>query len=150
MSDDLTLSITRLIDAPREAVWRAWTDHLAEWWCPRPWMVEILEQDLRAGGASAMIMRGPNGEESPQQGVYLEVVPMERVVFTDAFTKGWIPAGPFIVGVLEFADEGGGTRYTASARHWSAADKERHEAMGFVQGWGTVAAQLEEVAQRIA
>uniref|UniRef100_UPI0035CC7684 SRPBCC family protein n=1 Tax=uncultured Sphingomonas sp. TaxID=158754 RepID=UPI0035CC7684 len=150
MSDDLTLSITRLIDAPREAVWRAWTDHLAEWWCPRPWTVEILEQDLRAGGASAMIMRGPNGEESPQQGVYLEVVPMERVVFTDAFTEGWIPAAPFIVGVLEFADEGGGTRYTASARHWSAADKERHEAMGFVQGWGTVAAQLEEVAQRIA
>jgi uncharacterized protein YndB with AHSA1/START domain len=150
MSDDLTLSVTRLIDAPREAVWRAWTDHLAEWWVPRPWSVEILEQDPRPGGRSAMIMRGPNGEEAPQEGVFLEVVPMERVVFTDAFTAGWIPAGPFIVGVLEFADEDGKTRYTASARHWTAEAKAQHEAMGFVEGWGTVAAQLEEVAKRIA
>lgn len=144
------LSITRLIDAPREAVWRAYTDHLAEWWCPRPWSVEIVEQDMRPGGRSAMIMRGPNGEESPQDGVYLEVVPMERIVFTDAFTAGWHPQGPFIVGIMEFADADGGTRYTASARHWSAEAKAQHEAMGFIEGWGKVAEQLEEVAKRIA
>jgi uncharacterized protein YndB with AHSA1/START domain len=144
------LRITRLIDAPREAVWRAWTDHLAEWWCPRPWTVEIVEQDLRAGGRSAMIMRGPEGEEMPQEGIFLEVVPMERVVFTDAFTKGWIPAGPFIVGILEFADEAGGTRYTASARHWTEEAHAQHEAMGFAEGWSKVAEQLEEVAKRIA
>jgi uncharacterized protein YndB with AHSA1/START domain len=144
------LRITRLIDSPREAVWRAWTDHLAEWWCPRPWTVEIVEQDLRAGGRSAMIMRGPEGEEMPQEGIFLEVVPMERVVFTDAFTKGWIPAGPFIVGILEFADEAGGTRYTASARHWTEEAHAQHEAMGFAEGWSKVAEQLEEVAKRIA
>lgn len=142
--------ITRLIDAPREAVWRAWTDHLAEWWCPKPWTVEIVKQDLRPGGRSAMIMRGPNGEQSPQEGVFLEIVPMERIVFTDAFTHGWHPAGPFIVGILEFSEEDGKTRYTASARHWSAEAKAEHEAMGFTEGWGTVAAQLEEVARRIA
>lgn len=150
MSEDLTLSVTRLIDAPREAVWRAWTDHLAEWWVPRPWTVEIVEHDQRPGGRSAMIMRGPNGEEAPQEGVFLDVAPMQRVVFTDAFTAGWIPAKPFIVGVLEFADEGGQTRYTASARHWTAEDRDRHAEMGFAQGWGTVAEQLEEVAKRIA
>jgi len=144
------LRITRLIDAPREAVWRAWTNHLAEWWCPRPWTVEIVEQDLRAGGRSAMIMRGPGGEEMPQEGIFLEVVAMERVVFTDAFTKGWIPAGPFIVGILEFADEAGGTRYTASARHWTEEAHAQHEAMGFAEGWSKVAEQLEEVAKRIA
>jgi uncharacterized protein YndB with AHSA1/START domain len=144
------LRITRLIDAPREAVWRAWTNHLAEWWCPRPWTVEIVEQDLRPGGRSAMIMRGPEGEEMPQEGIFLEVVPMERVVFTDAFTKGWIPAGPFIVGILEFADEAGGTRYTASARHWTEEAHAQHEAMGFAEGWSKVAEQLEEVAKRIA
>ncbi|MET3825301.1 uncharacterized protein YndB with AHSA1/START domain [Sphingomonas sp. PvP055] len=110
------LRITRLIDAPREAVWRAWTDHLAEWWCPEPWTVEIVEQDARPGGRSAMIMRGPAGEVMPQEGVFLEIVPMERIVFTDAFTKGWIPAGPFIVGFMEFADEAGKTRYSAGAR----------------------------------
>lgn len=144
------LTITRLIDAPREAVWRAYTDHLAEWWCPRPWSVELLEQDMRPGGRSAMIMRGPDGEESPQDGVYLEIVPLERIVFTDAFSAGWRPQGPFIVGIMDFADEGTGTRYTATARHWSADAKAQHEAMGFVEGWGKVAEQLEEVAKRIA
>lgn len=150
MSDPLDLKITRLIDAPREAVWRAWTDHLAEWWCPKPWTVEIVEQDLRPGGRSAMIMRGPNGEEAPQEGVFLEIVPMARVVFTDAFAAGWIPTGPFIVGILEFADEGGKTRYDASARHWTAEARDRHAAMGFVEGWSKVAEQLEDVAKRIA
>ncbi|WP_332792551.1 SRPBCC family protein [Sphingomonas sp. RB3P16] len=144
------LTITRLIDAPREAVWRAYTDYLAEWWCPKPWSVELLEQDMRPGGRSAMIMRGPNGEESPQEGVYLEIVPQQRIVFTDAFSAGWHPQGPFIVGIMEFADEAGATRYTATARHWSAEAKAQHEAMGFVEGWGKVAEQLEEVAKRIA
>ena len=150
MTEQHELQITRLIDAPRDAVWRAVTDHLAEWWCPKPWTVEIVEQDLRTGGRSAMIMRGPNGEEMPQDGVYLEVVPLERIVFTDAFTSGWKPAGPFMVGTLAFADEDGKTRYTGTARHWTAAAMQQHEAMGFADGWGKVAEQLEAVARRIA
>lgn len=144
------LSIIRLIDAPRAAVWRAFTDHLTEWWCPRPWTTEIVEFDLRAGGRSAMIMRGPSGEESAMEGVFLEVVPAERVVFTDAFTAGWNPQGPFMVGSFEFTDEGGATRYTAIARHWTAEAMQQHEAMGFAEGWGTVADQLGEVARRIS
>lgn len=150
MSDLHELKITRLIDAPREAVWRAFTDHLAEWWCPRPWSVEMIAQDMRPGGRSAMIMRGPNGEEMPQEGVYLEVIPLERIVFTDAFTHGWNPSGPFMVGTLTFADEDGKTRYTASARHWTAEAMQQHDSMGFEEGWGKVAEQLEEVAKRIA
>lgn len=150
MSEDAhELWITRLIDAPRAAVWRAWTGHLAEWWCPRPWTTEIVAQDLRPGGRSAMIMRGPDGGESPMEGVFLEVVPAERVVFTDAFRAGWLPQEPFFVGIMEFADEDGRTRYTAGARHWTAEAKQRHEAMGFAQGWSKVAEQLEEVARRI-
>lgn len=144
------LRITRLIHAPREAVWRAWTDHLAEWWCPAPWTVDIVEQDARPGGRSAVIMRGPEGEVMPQEGVFLEIVPMERIVFTDAFTKGWIPTGPFIVGFMEFADEAGKTRYSAGARHWTEEACAQHEAMGFTVGWSKVAEQLEVVARRIA
>ncbi len=150
MSDTHDLTITRLIDAPREAVWRAWTDHLAEWWCPRPWTTEIIAQDLRPGGRSAMVMRGPDGEEAPQEGVFLEVIPLERIVFTDAFSHGWQPSGPFMVGFMEFADEDGKTRYTAGARHWTAEAMKRHEDMGFHDGWSTVAEQLEAVAKRIA
>lgn len=144
---DFSLSITRLIDAPVETVWRIATERLAEWWCPKPWTVEIVEQDWRAGGRSAMIMRGPDGEEMPQEGVFLEVVPNRRFVFTDAFRAGWIPGGPFMVGTIELADEGGKTRYTATARHWTEEAKTQHEAMGFHDGWSAVAAQLAALAE---
>ena len=114
-------SITHFIDAPREAVWRAFTDHMEEWWCPRPWTTRIIERDLRSGGSSVIEMRGPNGEgaDCPMAGVFLEVVPAERVVFTDAFTAGWVPQSPFMVGIMTFADEGAGTRYTGTARCWT-------------------------------
>jgi len=147
MSDANELSITRLIDAPPETVWRVWTERTEEWFCPRPWRVEILEQDLRPGGRSAMIMRGPNGEENALEGVFLEVVPHARIVSTDAFTAGWEPQGPFMVAVTTFEEEGGKTRYTARSRHWTEDARRQHEAMGFAEGWGTVAEQLAELAE---
>lgn len=150
MNAKYELSITRLIDAPIDAVWRAWAEHIGEWWAPRPWTTEIVEHDLRAGGRSAMIMRGPDDQVSPMEGVFLEVIPHRRVVFTDALTAGWVPQGPFMVAVIDFAEEAGGTRYTATARHWSEEAMVQHQAMGFDEGWGTVAAQLEEVAKRLA
>lgn len=148
--DQLELSIETLIDAPIDAVWKAWTDHLEEWWCPTPWTTELIEQDLRPGGRSAMVMRGPNGEENHLEGVFLEVIPGRRVVSTDAFRAGWIPQGPFMVGTWTFEPEGARTRYRASARHWSRETKEQHEAMGFEAGWMAVAHQLDAVARRIA
>lgn len=151
MSDLHELSIERLLDAPLDAVWRAWTEHLAEWFCPRPWTAELIEQDLRPGGRSALVMRGPDGEEHPIDSVVLEVVPRERIVTTDAFTAGWRPQGPSMVRIDRFADAGDGrTRYTATARHWTAEARARHEAMGFAAGWNASADQLEEVAKRIA
>ncbi|MDB5706392.1 MAG: ATPase [Sphingomonas bacterium] len=147
MSAEHELSVTRLIDAPVERVWRIATERLAEWWCPKPWTTEIVEQDWRAGGRSAMIMRGPDGEEHPMEGVFLEVTPNRRFVFTDAFKAGWIPQTAFMVGFFEFADEGGRTRYTAGARHWSEEALKQHEAMGFVEGWGKVAEQLAALAE---
>jgi uncharacterized protein YndB with AHSA1/START domain len=144
------LSITRLIDAPREAVWRAWTEHGGEWFCPKPWRAEVEVQELHAGGRSKLTMYGPDGEVMPMEGVYLEAVPMTRIVSTDAFTAGWLPSGPFMVRIDEFADEGAGTRYTATARHWTAEARAQHEAMGFEAGWGASADQLAEVARRLA
>lgn len=144
------LVIDRMIDAPVDAVWRAYTDHLGEWFCPKPWRAEVVEMDLRAGGRSSITMYGPEGEVAPNDGVYLEVVPKRRIVFTDAFTSGWSPAGPFMVGMFEFEAEGDKTRYRGTARHWTAEAKARHEAMGFAEGWGKVAEQWEQVAQRLA
>ena len=150
MSDDAhELSVTRLIDAPIETVWRVATERLEEWFCPAPWRAEVIEQDWRAGGRSAMMMHGPNGERNAGEGVFLEVTPPRRFVFTDAYTAGWKPQGetPFMTGFFEFADEGGKTRYTAGARHWTGQMKERHAAMGFIEGWTKVADQLAALAE---
>ena len=147
MSEMHELSVTRLIAAPREKVWRIWTERLPEWWCPKPWTTEIIQQDLRPGGRSALVMHGPNGERSDMEGVVLEVTPGERVVFTNAFTAGWVPQAPFMVGLFTFADEGEGTRYTAAARHWDADTKAKHEAMGFHPGWDIVAGQLAALCE---
>ncbi|TPG12159.1 SRPBCC family protein [Sphingomonas oligophenolica] len=144
------LSIERLIDAPVAAVWRAYTDHLAEWFCPAPWRAEVVAMDLRVGGRSAITMYGPHDEVQPNEGVYLEVLPERRIVFTDAFRDGWYPQGPFIVGFMDFAPEGDQTRYRGGARHWTREAMEQHQAMGFETGWTKVAEQLETVAKRIA
>ena len=141
------LSVERFIDAPPETVFKVWTERLEEWWCPKPWTTEVIEQDLRPGGRSAMVMRGPAGEEERLEGVILEVVPNERIVFTNAFTAGWIPQTPFMVGFFEFTPERTGTRYRADSRHWDEAAHRQHEQMGFMEGWGKVADQLAELAE---
>lgn len=144
------LSVTRLIDAPVDAVWQAWSERGDEWLCPPPWRAEIIEQDLRPGGRSRMIFHGPDGEAMPLEGVYLAVETGRRVVSTDALDADWTPRGPFMVRIDAFAGEGAGTRYTATARHWTAEAKAQHETMGFEAGWGTSADQLAAVARRIA
>jgi uncharacterized protein YndB with AHSA1/START domain len=151
-STSRTLVLTRLIDAPREKLFKAWTtpELLKQWFAPAPWTITHAEADVRAGGSSLVVMRGPEGQEFPCPGIYLEVVPNERLVFTDAYTKAWEPSEkPFFTGVITFEDEGGKTRYTARALHWTAADREAHEKMGFHEGWGKCADQLEALAKRM-
>lgn len=145
MSADRELTLTRLIDAPREKVYRAWTDAdlLKQWFAPLPYTTPVAELDVRPGGANLIIMRGPDGKDLPNHGVYLEVVPNRRLVFTDAFVKAWEPSEkPFMTVILTFEDEGGKTRYTARVHHWTVADREAHEKMGFHKGWGICADQL--------
>jgi uncharacterized protein YndB with AHSA1/START domain len=93
-------------------------------------------------------MYGPNGEENRMEGTILEAIPGKRVVFTDAFKGDWTPQGPFMVGFFEFEEEGGKTRYTGHARHWTEVAKQQHQAMGFADGWGKVAEQLAALAEK--
>ena len=154
MSDDLLLSVTRMIDAPPEAVYRAYTERTAEWWVPRPWTTPAVDWDLRTGGRMYTEMRSPEGQTDGGEGVFLEVVPGERIVWTNAFRSGWLPQVQTndgcdfaMVAIITFEPEGSGTRYTARVRHWTEAAVKAHEAMGFEQGWSMVAAQLADLAE---
>src|ERR671924_384404 len=152
MSADRDLVLSRLIDAPREKLYRAWTeaDLLTEWFAPKPYTTPVVELDLRPGGASYFVMRGTDGKDLPNRGVYLEIVPNQRLVFTDAYVKAWEPSEkPFMTVILTFDDEGGKTRYTARVRHWTVADREAHEKMGFHEGWGRCTDQLAALVAKI-
>jgi uncharacterized protein YndB with AHSA1/START domain len=142
---DRDLVLTRMIDAPPAKVFRAWTDPalLVQWFAPLPWTTPKAELDVRPGGSNMVVMRGPDGTDCPNRGVYLEVVENQRLVFTDAFVAAWEPSPkPFMTVILTFEDVGGRTRYTALVRHWTVADREAHEKMGFHDGWGRCADQL--------
>jgi uncharacterized protein YndB with AHSA1/START domain len=146
------LVLTRLIDVPREKLFRAWTEPelLKQWFAPLPYTTPVAELDVRPGGGNFIVMRGPDGTDMPNRGVYLEVVRNERLVFTDAYTKAWEPSQkPFMTVILTFEDEAGKTRYTACVRHWTLEDRQAHEAMGFHQGWGICTDQLAAVAAKL-
>jgi uncharacterized protein YndB with AHSA1/START domain len=154
-TNDLVLE--RILDAPRELVWRAWSDpkQLKLWWAPRPYRTVECEMDLRAGGSFYTRMVGPEDFDSPIHACFLEVVPGEKAVWTTALTAGFRPAseaphgcGAFIfTAIISFEDaEAGKTRYRAVAMHKDQADRDTHAEMGFHDGWGTCATQLEEVA----
>ena len=147
------LTLQRVIDAPADKLWRCWTEPelLNQWFCPKPWYVTDSRIDLKPGGESFNVMNGPDGERFENTGVYLEVVPLRRLVFTDAFLPGWVPSGrPFMVGEVIFQDLGDGrTDYTARAMHWNEETRKEHETMGFHEGWGKAADQLEELAKTL-
>ena len=149
-TDDRELVLTRIIDVPREKLYRCWTqpELMKQWFAPKPYETPVVKIDLRAGGSSLVVMKSPEGQEIPCPGIYLEVIPNEKLVFTDAFTSAWVPSQkPFMVATITFEDLGGGkTRYTAVARHWSKEDRETHEKMGFHEGWGICADQLAKLA----
>jgi uncharacterized protein YndB with AHSA1/START domain len=150
---DRELVVIRTIDVPREKIYRCWTEAalLKQWFAPLPYVTPVAEIDVRAGGSSYIVMRGPDGKDLPVRGVYLEIVPNARIVFTDAYVKAWEPsAKPFMTGTITLEDAGAGkTKYTALVQHWTKADRETHEQMGFHQGWSTCTDQLAALAKTL-
>ena len=115
-------------------------------------VVSDVKLDLRVGGLSEMTFHGPNGELIPNQDVYLELIPNEKIVFTSAFQADWEPRPQtdiptdfiFVAKVLFERLPNGGTRYTARVMHWTKEACEKHKAMGFEQGWTIAFDQLLE------
>src|SRR3979409_2305310 len=105
----LDLSFERIIDVPRELVWRGGTkpEHLKKWFTPAPWTTVDCEIDLRPGGIFRTVMRSPEGQEFPNIGCYLEIVPCERLVWTDSLLPGYRPSQkPFFSAVISLQPEG--------------------------------------------
>lgn len=147
------LQIERVLRATPAQVWRAWSDpmELAQWWCPRPWTTEVRAFDLRAGGAFHTFMSGPDGSTSDNPGLFLEVLPATRIVFTSVLGPGWRPHASWLpmTAIITLQAQDAGCRYTATVLHPDAATRDRHAAMGFEEGWGICIQQLEAHATRL-
>ncbi|MEO5807798.1 SRPBCC family protein [Devosia sp.] len=149
---DLDLTITRIIKAPRAAVWDAWTDprSFEQWWIPEPALCRVTEWNLTPGGGFQTLISENGGDFTPHlNGCFLAIDAMDRIVFTNALTGGWRPAAqPFITAIISFRDHADGTEYTSEVMHKSDADRKMHEELGFFDGWGTVIGQLAKRVER--
>lgn len=151
INPELDLVLERTIDVPVELVWKVWTtpEHLLPWFCPKPWQTVACEIDLRPGGNFSTTMRSPEGQDYPNSGCFLEVIPNQRLTWTSAMTAGFRPVAPanphelLFTGVIALEPHGKGTKYTAIAIHPTPETAKRHDEMGFQDGWGTCATQLE-------
>lgn len=136
-----TLVTTRIYDAPRERVYRAWTDpaQLAKWFPPEGFSSPRCEVDARAGGVFRVDMKAPdappfNGQIFPGPGVVTEVVPNELLVFTMSPEIAPGQALPTVTTTVRFADVGGRTRLTVEQQLPTVADFERMAQQGLTQG----------------
>ena len=144
--------ITRVFDAPRELVFRAWTDpkHMERWWGPKGFTNTVEQMDVRPGGAWRIVMHAPDGGSYPAQGVYSEIVPPERLVFTNnAVDKD---GNSIIDGftTVTFADQDGKTKLTLHTRGVAMVGYAANYLKGMEMGWTQSLEKLgEELARAI-
>lgn len=151
----LDLSFERIVNVPTESVWRAWTEPelLKQWFCPLPWQTTDCEIDLRPGGIFRTVLQSPEGQQFPNVGCYLEVLPHEKLVWSNALLPGFRPAlvsatcgtddaAFMFTATIALAPHKGGTKYTATVIHADEAGCQKHAAMGFREGWGMALDQL--------
>ena len=153
--DNKELVITRIFDAPRELVWKAWTEpeRFMRWWGPKDFTSPACKIDLRLGGKYLSCMRGPDGQDYWSTGVYREIVEPERIVYTDSFADehgNVVPASHYglSAGFLElqvtvtFEDYGGKTKMTL--KHVGIPAGEMSDMTG--AGWNE---SFEKLAERL-
>lgn len=132
---DPSFQISRVFDAPRDLVWKAYTEaeRLAQWWGPKDFKTRVLQLDFRPGGVFHYAMETPQGEIYGKF-VYREIVPQERLVFLISFAdaQGNTVRAPFSatwplenISIVTFADEDGKTRLTMDGHTWNTTDEEK-------------------------
>jgi uncharacterized protein YndB with AHSA1/START domain len=141
------LTVTRIFDAPRELVWKAWTDPklLARWWGPKLFTNPVCELDLRPGGAILIHMKGPDGVVYPMKGVFHEIVEPERLVFTSSAVEE--EEGNSLleaINTVTFAEHNGKTKLTLHAVVVKATPEAAWMLAGMEEGWSTSLDRLAE------
>jgi len=140
INPQLDLVFERFIDAPRRLVWEALTkpEHLKEWYMPKAWgRVARVETDVRPGGIFRIDIATGDGQEVPNLGCFLDVIPMERLVWTSMLFPGYRPAvfdDIPITAIMTMEIVGTGTRYVFTALHRDEADLEKNKTSGWQQG----------------
>lgn len=156
INPELDLVLERVVDVPREKIWAAWTqpEQLKQWFCPLPWKTVACEIDLRPGGKFSSTMQSPEGQNFPNVGCYLEVIPNQKLSWTNVLEAGFRPARQpepspdhecaelLMTAIILLEAQGNGTKYTAIALHPDQESRKRHEAMGFHEGWSTCLDQM--------
>jgi uncharacterized protein YndB with AHSA1/START domain len=152
------VTLTRVFDAPVDTVWRAWTDPgpFSRWWGPKNFTGGSSAMDVRVGGRLHHVMRAPDGKEYWSTGVYREVVPKERLVFTDAFADADgnpVPASyyglkgnwpPELLVTLTFQEEDGKTSMTLTHEGFPEGDEAMMAEVGWSQSLDKLAASLKQ------
>lgn len=150
----LDLALRRVIRAPRPVIWRAWTDpaRLEQWWVPSPTVARVDRFDLRPGGAFVTSISDDGRAFVPHtDSIFLVVDADSRLVFTNAVNSAWRPVNPPPVPMtaeIILADHPRGTDYQVVVRHGDPAARERHEELGFFDGWSSVTAALAGLVER--
>ncbi len=156
-TNDKEIVITREFAAPRQLVWDVWTQpkHIEKWFGPKGFDTRVDGLDFKVGGRSTYVMVGPDGTEYPSTGVFKEIVPIEKIVTTDEFGEGFdkiesmknvdLPQG--MISTFLFDDLGDRTKLTLITAHPTVEDREKHEAMGVVDGWNS---SLDKAAAYLA
>lgn len=138
-----TLSLKKTFDAPIELVWEAWTqpEHIAQWWGPKGMKVNVIEHNFKIGGKWKYAMAMPDGREFSSDGVYSEIVELEKIVSSANFR-------PMTEGVeirALFEKNGDETNFIFSVVHPTEEYRNQQEKMGFYNGWGSAFNRLEEL-----
>jgi uncharacterized protein YndB with AHSA1/START domain len=148
----LDLMVERLVRVSPAVAWAAWTqpEHLRRWYAPSPGTITDCEIDLRPGGIFRFVIRDPDGNESRIDCCYLEVVPHQRLIWTNALVAGFRPAlSGFFTAEMTLQERENATLCTTVAMHRDEHDRNQHVAAGFHDGWGTVLDQLGAYASTI-